>query len=172
MRTPVDLARIRGLARALGRIATADTTLYLTGGATAVVEGWRASTVDVDLRLEPESDELMRAIATLKNDLDLNVELASPPDFIPELPGWRERSPFVLREGPVTVRHFDPYSQALAKVERGFVVDLDDVREMVSRGLVDAPRARELFTDIEPLLFRYPAVDATSFRAKVERAFS
>ena len=44
--------------------------LYLTGGATAVMEGWRASTIDVELRLEPESDDLLRRLAALKNQLD------------------------------------------------------------------------------------------------------
>ena len=84
-----------------------------------MLEGWRASTVDVDLRLEPDSDELLRRIATVKDELGVNVELASPPDFIPELPGWRERSPFVFQEGSVVVRHFDPYSQAFrAKIVR------------------------------------------------------
>lgn len=148
-----------------------ETTLYLTGGATAVIEGWRASTVHVDLRLEPQSDELLRRISTVKDELCLNVELASPPDFIPELPGWRERSPFVFQEGSIVVRHFDPYSQALSKIERGFVQDLDDVASMVSDGLIDPERVQKLFVAIEPELFRYPAIDAGAFRAKVAGAF-
>jgi hypothetical protein len=32
------------------------------------------------------------------------------------------------------VHHFDPYSQALSKVERGFEQDLEDVRQMLERG--------------------------------------
>jgi len=143
--------------------------LYLTGGATAVMEGWRASTIDVDLRLEPESDDLLRRLAALKNQLDVNVELVSPPDFIPELPGWRERSPFVAREGRLDVHHFDPYSQVLAKIERGFAHDLEDVAAMVERRMVNPATARELFERIEPALYRYPAIDPAAFRAKVER---
>lgn len=152
-------------------MAREPTTLYLTGGATAVIEGWRASTVDVDLRLEPEADALLQRIATVKNTLDINIELVSPPDFIPELPGWRERSPFVFEEGRVVVRHFDPYSQALAKVERGFEQDLADVQAMLDSDLIDPGRALELFDEIEPQLFRYPAIDAGALRAKVQRAF-
>ena len=87
MRTDADAERVRAVARELGRVAREDTTLYLTGGATAVLEGWRPMTKDVDLRLEPDSDELLRRIATVKDELEVNVELASPPDFIPELPG-------------------------------------------------------------------------------------
>jgi hypothetical protein len=107
----------------------------------------------------------------VKDELGVNVELASPPDFIPELPGWRERSPFVFQEGSVVVRHFDPYAQALSRIERGFAQDLADVASMVSAGLIDPTRAQELFAEIEPELFRYPAIDAASFRAKVARAF-
>jgi hypothetical protein len=172
VRAPVDADGIRALARALARVTRHETTIYLTGGATAVLEGWRASTVDVDLRLEPESDELLRRISTVKDELGVNVELASPPDFIPELPGWRERSPFVLQEGSIVVRHFDPYSQALSKIERGFAQDLEDVASMMRDGLIEPDRARELFAEIEPELFRYPAIDAPAFRAKVIRALA
>ena len=132
MRARADADSIRALARELGSVAREQTTLYLTGGATAVLEGWRANTVDVDIRLEPDSDALLRRIAQLKEELDLNIELASPPDFIPELPGWRERSPFAFSEGRVHVRHFDPYSQTLSKIERGFAHDLEDVAAMVA----------------------------------------
>jgi histidinol-phosphate/aromatic aminotransferase/cobyric acid decarboxylase-like protein len=70
----------------------------------------------------------------------------------------------------MVVRHFDPYSQALSKIERGFDQDLADVASMVSAGLIDPERAQELFEQIEPELFRYPAIDAVAFRAKVARA--
>jgi hypothetical protein len=170
MRRRVDADRVRALARALGQAAGDDAKLYLTGGATAVLEGWGETTVAVDIKLEPESDALLRRIPELKEELELNVELASPPDFIPELPGWRDRSPFVAREGRLDVHHFDPYSQALSKLERAFERDLTDVNAMVDRGLVEPARALELFAAIEPLLFRYPAIDPAGFRARVERA--
>jgi hypothetical protein len=57
--------------------------------------------VDVDMRLEPgnESDVLLRHVPALKVRLGMNVELVSPSDFIPELPGWRARRPLVFSEG-------------------------------------------------------------------------
>jgi hypothetical protein len=124
MRPPVDEARLRELARRLGRVATAPTRIYLTGGATAVLEG------------------------------------------------WRDRSPLVFREGNVEVHHFDFYSQALSKIERGFGQDLDDVARMLSSGLVEPERLRELYDTIEPQLYRYPAIDPTAFRRKVTAALS
>jgi len=170
MRPPVDGARIRALARELGSLANAPVRLYLTGGSTAVIEGWRESTVDVDLRFEPEADELMRALPALKDRLQINIELASPPDFIPELPGWRERSPLLFSEGPVSVHHFDPYSQALSKIERGFQHDLADVAAMIAAHLVDPARLRALYEAIEPELYRYPALDPPAFRRKLDAA--
>jgi hypothetical protein len=170
MRPPVDEARIRAVARALGRVVSGPVRMYLTGGSTAVIEGWRVSTLDVGLRFEPEDDRLLRELPALKESLGVNIKLASPPDFIPELPGWRERSPFVFKQGGVQVHHFDPYSQALSKVERGFDQDLDDVRTMIERGLVEPERLRELYDAIEPELYRYPAIDPVAFRRKVEGA--
>lgn len=168
MRPPVDDERVRALARELARVATQPVRLYLTGGATAVLEGWRPSTVDIDLRLEPESDNLYRALPRLKESLGINIELASPPDFIPELPGWRDRSPVVFTEGLIEVRHFDPYSQALSKVERGFTQDLEDVQNMLRSGMVQRGRLQALYDEIESGLFRYPAIDPTAFRRKVQ----
>jgi hypothetical protein len=73
----------------------------------------------------------------------------------------------VARIGSLTVRQFDPFSQALAKLERGFDQDLEDVREMVARGLV-VPR--ELARSLEAIadqLYRFPAVDPEHLRAAV-----
>jgi hypothetical protein len=142
--------------------------MYLTGGATAVLEGWRASTVDVDVRFEPDSDAALRHLAELKERLQVNVELASPLDFLPPLEGWRERSRFRFRAGNLEVFDFDPYSQALSKLERGFELDLRDVAEMVLAVQVVPARLLELFEGIESELFRFPAVDPTRLRKTVE----
>lgn len=169
MRPAVDGPRIRELARHLGRAARSPVRVYLTGGATAVLEGWRDATIDVDLRVEPEADELMRELVRLKERLNINVELASPPDFVPELPGWRERSPFVLHEGNVDVYHFDLYSQALSKLERGFPDDIRDVTAMIERGLVDPQRLAEFYEVIAPQLYRYPAIEPEAFAGRVRK---
>jgi hypothetical protein len=134
----------------------------------AVLEGWRASTIDVDLKMVPEQDEVFRAIPRLKEELSINVELASPPDFIPELPGWDDRSRAIRTEGSLTFCHYDFYAQVLAKIERGHATDLEDVEQMIRRGLVDPARLLELFHAIEPQLVRYPALDPASLRKAVE----
>ncbi len=171
MRSRADAERIRAFMRAAGAAATREGVCYLTGGATAVLVGWRGATIDVDVAFEPEQDELLRALPAIKNELRVNVELASPGDFVPLPEGWRERGVSVGREGRLSFAHFDPYSQALSKLERGHAQDLEDVIAMRDRGLVDPARLLELFVEIEPELYRFPAIDPGSFRAAVEAAF-
>jgi hypothetical protein len=141
--------------------------VYLTGGATSVLLGWRESTLDIDIKISPEDDRVLRAIPELKERLHLNVELASPADFIPPLPGWEERSRFIAKEGTLFFHHYDFYAQCLAKIERGHRKDLIDVQMMLEQGLVDRARLLELFRAIEPELYRYPAIDPASFRTAV-----
>jgi hypothetical protein len=43
---------------------------------------------------------------------------------------------------------------------------------MVERELVDPARALRYFEEIEPELYRYPAVDPRAFRRSVEETFS
>lgn len=172
MRELVDAERLGQFMRAVGREARRKAHAYLTGGSSAVLLGWRNSTVDVDLTFEPEEDRVLRSIPEIKERLRINVELASPDHFIPELPGWRERSPFIATEGPIAFHHYDFYAQALSKIERSHAVDITDVRELLQRGLILPDRLIDLFRQIEPGLYRYPAIDAKSFRARVEAAAS
>jgi hypothetical protein len=167
MRTLADASRLRRFFRELARATNEETAVYVTGGTTAVLIGWRETTVDADITFEPEQDALFRAIARLKDELQINVEIASPAHFIPELPGWRERCRFIVREGAVSYFHYDPYAQALAKIERGHAKDLADVEAMAGRGLVEPARMRELFAAIEPQLYRYPHIDPKSFAARL-----
>jgi len=168
VRRDADAAAVRRFARELGRATTTPARLYLVGGASAVIEGWRSSTLDIDLRLEPDDDALLRHLPRLKERLDVNIELASPMDFVGELPGWRERSPFLFRESRIDVHHFDFCSQAMAKLERGFEQDVADVEAMVATGLVEPTQLLALYERIEDGLFRFPAVDPASLRAAVE----
>jgi len=172
MRGLVDADRLKELMRAFGREARASARIYFTGGATAVLTGWRDSTIDVDVKLVPEDDALMRAIPALKERLSINIEFAAPIDFIPVRAGWEDRSPFIGQEGRLSFHHFDLVAQALAKIERGHAHDRADVREMLNRGLVRPEALREAFVAIEPQLYRYPAIDPPAFRRALEQAFA
>jgi hypothetical protein len=168
MRECTDADRIRRFMQALGAAAPDEGTCYLVGGGTAVLLGWRETTIDVDIELDPEQDEILRALPAIKDELQINVELASPRQFIPLPSGWEERSPSAGREGRLTFKHFDLLSQALAKLERGHAQDLDDAREMINRRLVEAGRLRAAFDEIEPQLYRFPAIDPADYRRRVE----
>ena len=167
MRDLVDSERVQEFLRELGKRLRAPTTVYLTGGASAVLQGWRSSTLDLDLKVVPDN-EVFAVLPELKERLRLNVELASPDHFLPPLPDWEGRSPLITRVGSVEFRHFDFCSQALAKIERGFSRDLDDVREMLRRDLVDPEQLTRFAREVVPDLIRYPAVDPASFLRAVD----
>ena len=171
MRQVADASRIQRFMKALGDACREPARVFFTRGATAVLHGWRARTIDVDVKFVPQHDSQFRAIPRLKESLELNVELAAPSDFIPVRPGWEDRSPFIASEGPLTFHHFELYAQALAKIERGHAQDVEDVHEMLRRHLIDRDEALRYFHAIEPQLYRFPAVDPRSFRSGVMEFF-
>ena len=169
MRDLAGEVKIREFMRLLGRAVKSDVQVYFTGGATAVLFGWREATVDIDLGFWPEMDEIFRAIPDLKERLQINIELALPPDFIPLLPGWEDRCRFIAREGTVSFFHYDPYSQALSKIERGHDRDNEDVEAMLNLGLIEREKLASSFQDIRPNLYKYPAIDQKDFAEAVQR---
>jgi hypothetical protein len=81
MRRVADSARIRKLMGALSEETEQETRIYFTGGASAVLLGWRTD-----------------------------------------------------KQGRLSFFHYDFYSQALAKIERGHAQDIGDVRHMLAGG--------------------------------------
>lgn len=51
MRQRLNEERLRAFMRGLAREATAEGRVYITGGGSAVLLGWRESTLDVDIKL-------------------------------------------------------------------------------------------------------------------------
>src|SRR5919109_2868697 len=123
------MKELAGAARSRGKV-------YFTGGATALLLNFREQTIDIDLKLDPEPQGAFEAIAALKDRLNLNVELASPDDFIPRAPDWRERSRHIASIGQIQFYHYDFSLQALAKLERGLAHDLADAERLVRGGYV------------------------------------
>jgi hypothetical protein len=131
--------------------------------------GWRSSTVDIDIRLDPEPPGIFQAIAKLKQELDINIELASPQDFLPQLPGWRDRSIFIGRQGEISFYHYDFTAQALSKLSRGYNRNIDDVRAMYKQKLFTLEKLSDCFNEIESELIRFPPLDADLLRNKIEQ---
>jgi hypothetical protein len=172
MRQKVDRQGVEQFLHCLAAEADQPVRVYLTGGATAVLLGWRQSTIDIDLKIFPDTDRLLRAIPALKEKLNINVELASPADFIPEIPGWEARSAFIMQDRDAAFYHYDFYAQALSKIERFHERDVHDVREMLERKLINPERLRKLFEAIVPSLYRFPAISPEAFRRNLNAVLS
>ncbi|MEI6715910.1 MAG: DUF6036 family nucleotidyltransferase [Verrucomicrobiota bacterium] len=167
VRFDTNSERIQLLMEQLGKAVRSPGCVYFTGGVSAVLLGWREMTLDVDLKADPEAVGFFEALPKLKESLNINIELAAPDQFVPALPGWRERSRFIAQHGPISFYHYDFYGQALAKVERGHTRDLLDISNMVKSGEVKTQRLLELFEQVEGQLIRYPAVDALTLKQRV-----
>ena len=151
MRAPADRERIERFLTRLGASVSEPGRIYLVGGTTMVYEGFRATTMDIDLLVEADNPGvIVAAVRDLKDALDINVEFASPRDFIPLPAGWRERSIYIGRYGPLDVFHFDLYSMALSKIERGAERDFQDVVALVRSGRIDPAELDTAFHEIAP----------------------
>lgn len=170
MRRLTDLARLRSFMARLADSTRQPTTVYFTGGATALLAGFRDATIDIDIKIDPDRGDVLRAIPAIKEELEVNVELASPDLFIPVSDGWEDRSPLVDRVGAVAYRNFDLVAQALAKIERGHERDRRDVRDLLAGGLVTPDAIRAEWARIRDDLYRYPAIDPTSLAASIDEA--
>lgn len=141
--------------------------VYLVGGGTAVLMGWRESSVDADLHAD--QDDIFRDVQDIKERLRLNIELVRPEDFVPALEGSEDRHVFIETVGRVSFYHYDPCSQLLSKVVRGFDRDLADARAFVSSGMVDAGRFRALVRAIPDAAWsKYPRHSPDAVRNAVD----
>jgi hypothetical protein len=167
MRNSTDIQSLERFMIELGRLVKSSGRVYLVGGTTAILHGWRESTVDIDCKPEPEPEGFFEAIARLKDQLSINIELAAPDHFIPALPGWEARSEFIARHGQIDFYHYDYYSQALSKIERNHGKDKIDVDSMLERKLITIEKLQELFDEVESKMIRYPSLDPESIRNRI-----
>jgi hypothetical protein len=168
VRRELTAAALRELMAELARTAPSGEwfRVCVVGGGTAVLAGWRASTIDADLYAERE--EVFRDVQGIKERLRLNVEFARPEQFVPPLAGSADRHLFIDRVGGVDFYHYDPYAQLFSKIVRGFRKDLLDAEQFVRRGLVDPRRFDELVRQIpESAYTRYPNLSRTAILAAV-----
>jgi hypothetical protein len=166
-KVPLDQSKLKSFIEEFLRESKGVGSIYLTGGACAVMYGWRSSTIDIDMKADPEPDGFYKTLQNLKNRLEVNLELASPDQFVPALPGWQTRSIWIAGIKNVNFYHFDFFSQALAKISRGHPRDLIDVNGMIQSQLITRARLRELFQEVVPQLEKYPALDQEALIDKV-----
>ena len=141
--------------------------VFLVGGGSALIGGWRESTIDADLYSDDE--DIFRDVQELKERLQVNIEFARPENFVPPLEGSRQRHLFIRKMGRVSYYHYDPYSQALSKIVRGFTRDLADAEAFITSGMVDAGRLRALVNAIPDSAWaKYPALSSRAVRSAVD----
>ena len=131
--------------------------LYLVGGAALVHRGIRpGQTLDIDIQITIDPANLTAQIAQLKQKMNINIEFASPGDFIPLPMQWEARSEFIKRYDQVDVFYFDWYSIALSKMQRANRQDVVDVQLLVRQGFVDMQELDLLFQDVLNKIGRPP----------------
>jgi hypothetical protein len=131
--------------------------LYLTGGAALVHRGIRpGQTLDIDIQITIDPANLAAQIAQLKQKMNINVEFASPGDFIPLPSQWETRSAFIKRYDQVDAFYFDWYSIALSKMQRANRQDVVDVQLLTRQGFVDVAELDLLYQDVLNKIGRPP----------------
>jgi hypothetical protein len=169
LRKQITPETLRALMAELARTAPRGQSyrVYVVGGSTAVLAGWRSATIDADLF--GERQEVFRDVQGIKERLRLNIEFARPEHFVPALAGSSRRHRFIERIGTVGFYHYDPYAQLLSKIVRGFRKDLEDARDFVKSGWVDAERFQQLVDDIPDAAYvKYPNLSRRAVRKAVD----
>lgn len=169
MRNRLTRESLKALMRELARSARPqrDYSVYLVGGGTAVLQGWRESSIDADLYAG--QDDIFHDVQGIKERLQLNIEFARPEDFVPPLEDSEARHVFIETVGRVSFYHYDPYAQLLSKVVRGFARDLGDARALVTSGMVKPDRFRSMVEGIpESAYSKYPRLSRQGVRSAVE----
>ncbi|NCO32097.1 hypothetical protein GW891_05010 [bacterium] len=167
MRNPSNKNTVEQFIKEFGKIIKKPTSVYFTGGATAIWFGIRNTTIDVDISFQPDTDEMYKAIQLLKETLNMNIEIVSPSHFIPLIPGWDKRNIFIQKNNNVSFFHYDLYSQIIAKVQRGWEQDLIDATGFSHFSGFDMNLLSVLFQKIKPNLIRYPAIDISSLEKRL-----
>ena len=139
MRAPADRERIERFLTRLGALTRQPGRIYLVGGTTMVVlrgSVRRRSTWTSLSRLTIRRPSSMRfAASKMRSTSTSNSPLPATSSPLPA--GWRERSIFVGRYGALDVFHFDLYSVALSKIERGTERDFQDVAALAQSDRIE-----------------------------------
>ena len=146
---------------ALGKAYRKQGRIYLAGGAALVHMGLRSgSTLDIDVVIETiNEDEMVTAIRRLVEQMQINIEFASPADFIPVPAQWMEHSRYIGRYGQIDAFYYDFYSLALSKILRGSDRDLIDVKLLVQQKLITLEELDAAYTEVLPRMGKRPYIN-------------
>jgi hypothetical protein len=135
--------------------------LYLAWGAALVHMGIRqGATMDIDVAIEAsDEDEMVTAIRRIVEQMQINVEFASPGDFIPLPTQWMSQAHYVGRYGEVDVFYFDFYSLALSKISRGNDRDLIDVKLLLQQKVITLEELDAAYREVLPRMGKRPYIN-------------
>ncbi len=167
MRPNVDKQAIESFLQQLGRTFRKPGRLYLVGGAALVHAGVRPGfTQDIDIHVGGANEgELIIGIQRLIQQMQINIEFASPKDFIPLPSQWETHAQYVGRYGQIDVFYFDFYSIALSKIERGTTRDIEDVKLLVQQERIGLDELDATYQEVFAQLGkgRYPKITPERF---------
>lgn len=158
MRPNVDKGQIETFLKNLGRAFRKSGRLYLVGGAALVHMGVRAGftqDIDVEVRATHE-DEMLEAIRKMKDTMQINIEFASPADFIPIPKQWEANVRYIGRYGMIDAFYFDFYSIALSKIQRGSTRDINDVRLLLQQNIITLAELDTVYNEVLPQVGKRP----------------
>jgi hypothetical protein len=161
MRQHVTKEDIEKFLTALGKTYHKPGRIYLAGGAALVHMGARpGATLDIDVVIEAANeDEMVSAIRRLVDQMQINIEFASPADFIPVPSQWMAHSRLFGRYGTIDAFYYDLYSLALSKISRGTERDLLDVRLLVQQKLIELEELDAAYHEIMPRMGKRPYIN-------------
>lgn len=161
MRQNVTRVDIEKFLNVLGKAFRKPGRLYLVGGAAMVHMGLRSgSTLDIDIVIEAaDEDEMITAIRRIVEQMQINVEFASPGDFIPIPAQWVTQAKYIGRYGSIEVFYFDFYSLALSKIARGSDRDLIDVKLLVQQKVITLEDLDAAYNEVLPRMGKRPYIN-------------
>ena len=133
----------------LGNRCPEPADLYIFGGSGVLLLGGGRNTGDVDFTLNAAHPEAVRTlIATVADELSLDLEESIPAEFMPLPIGAEDRHRLIGHFGLMTAYILDPYSIAVMKIDRSFKSDLQDVLFLIRAGIIELDRLQQCIEDV------------------------
>jgi Nucleotidyltransferase of unknown function (DUF6036) len=161
MRQNVTMADIEKFLNALGKAYRQAGRSYLAGGAALIHMGLRSgSTLDINVVIEASNeDKMITAIRRLVEQMQINIEFASPADFIPIPSQWAAHAKFIGRYGKIDAFYFDLYSLALSKIARRSDRDLVDVKLLIQQQFITLDELDAAYQEVLPRMGKRPYIN-------------
>ncbi len=87
MREKVSAERVERFMKAIGRAGKKNARIYFVGGATAVLLGWRETTIDVDVKILPEIDRVTSSSSSSQGRSSIECRTRLAGRFHPAITG-------------------------------------------------------------------------------------